>query len=44
VTEVELNEEGEVTIRASEHPCEQSGSQTLSLIARQDPGLFNIVG
>jgi hypothetical protein len=44
VTEVELNEEGEVTIRASEHPCEESGGQTLSLIARQDPGLFNIVG
>lgn len=44
VTEVELGEEGEVTVRAIEHPCEESGGQARSLIARQDPGLFNIVG
>jgi hypothetical protein len=42
VSEVELNEEGEVTIRASEHPCQESGGQTLSLIAQQDEGLFDI--
>lgn len=44
VTEVELDEEGEVTIRAVEHPCEESGGQSRSLIARQDPTLFTIVG
>lgn len=44
VTEVELAEEGEVTVRAIEHPCEESGGQARSLIARQDTGLFNIVG
>ena len=42
VSEVELSEEGEVTIRASEHPCEEIGGQTLSLIAQQDEGLFDI--
>lgn len=44
VTEVELDEEGEVTVRAVEHPCEESGGQSRSLIARQDPALFTIVG
>lgn len=44
VTEVELDEEGEVTVRAVEHPCEESGGQSRSLIARQDPGLFAING
>jgi hypothetical protein len=44
VTEVEMSEEGEVTIKAIEHPCEESNGQTRSLIARQDPGLFKIIG
>lgn len=33
VTEVQMDEEGEVTVKAVEHPCVESGSQTLSLIA-----------
>lgn len=44
VTEVELDEEGEVTVRAVEHPCEESGGQSRSLIARQDPSLYTING
>jgi hypothetical protein len=44
VTEVEMSEEGEVTIKAIEHPCEESNGQTRSLIARQDPSLFKIIG
>jgi hypothetical protein len=44
VTEVEMSEEGEVTIKATEHPCEESNGQTRSLIARQDPSLFKIIG
>ena len=44
VTEVELDEEGEVTVRAVEHPCEESGGKSQSLIARQNPELFDIVG
>jgi len=44
VTEVELAEEGEITVRAIEHPCEESGGQARSLIARQDASLFKIVG
>jgi hypothetical protein len=33
VTEVQMDEEGEVSVKAIEHPCVESGSQTLSLIA-----------
>jgi hypothetical protein len=33
VTDVSMEEEGEVTISAIEHPCEESGSSTLSKIA-----------
>lgn len=44
VTEVEMSEEGEVTIKATEHPCEESNGQTKSLIAQQDPDLFKIIG
>lgn len=44
VTEVEMDEEGEVTVRASEHPCEEAGGKAQSLIARQDPALFSIIG
>ena len=46
VVEVELAEEGEITVRAIEHPCQESvvGGvvKTLSLIARQDVGLYTI--
>jgi len=33
VTEVQMDEEGEVSVKAIEHPCLESGAQTLSLIA-----------
>lgn len=33
VTEVQMDEEGQVTVSAIEHPCVESGAQTLSLIA-----------
>lgn len=46
VMEVELAEEGEMTVRAIEHPCEETvvGGvvKTLSLIARQDEDLYTI--
>lgn len=42
VTEVSMEEEGEITVRAIEHPCEESGGQTLSRIANFDAGLFKI--
>lgn len=44
VGEVEMDEQGEVTIRANEHPCIEEGGVTRSLIARQDEGLFTIDG
>jgi hypothetical protein len=44
VTEVEMDEEGEVTVRASEHPCEEVGGKAQSLIARQELTLYDIEG
>jgi hypothetical protein len=42
VTEVAMEEEGEVTIRAIEHPCEEEGGQAKSKIVRFDPSLYDI--
>ena len=42
VTEVQMDEEGEVTVKAIEHPCESVGSQLLSRIANFSSGLFNV--
>jgi hypothetical protein len=42
VTEVQMDEEGEVTVKAMEHPCEAVGSQLLSRIANFSSGLFNV--
>lgn len=42
VTEVQMDEEGEVTVKALEHPCEESGTSTLSLIANLGDNLFSI--
>lgn len=42
VVEVAMEEEGEVTIRAVEHPCIEEGGQTKSLIARFSTGLYDI--
>jgi hypothetical protein len=46
VVEVELAEEGEITVRAIEHPCEETvvggALKTLSLISRQDVSLYTI--
>jgi hypothetical protein len=42
VTEVQMDEEGEVTVKAVEHPCIESGSETLSLIARFSDSLFTV--
>ena len=42
VTEVQMDEEGEVTVKAIEHPCEAVGSQLLSRIANFSSGLFNV--
>jgi hypothetical protein len=39
VVEVEMDEEGEITVRATEHPCDTSGQ---SLIADFSDGLFTI--
>ena len=42
VTEVQMDEEGEVSVKAVEHPCDVSGSQTLSRIADFSDGNFSI--
>jgi hypothetical protein len=42
VIEVAMEEEGEVTIRAVEHPCVEESGQTKSLIVRFDTGLYDI--
>jgi hypothetical protein len=42
VTEVAMEEEGEVSVRAIEHPCEESGGQAKSLITRFDTALYDI--
>jgi hypothetical protein len=42
VTEVQMDEEGEVSVRAIEHPCIVSGAQTLSLIASFADSGFSI--
>jgi len=42
VTEVQMDEEGEVSVKAVEHPCDISGSQTLSRIADFSDGNFTI--
>jgi hypothetical protein len=43
VTEVQMDEEGEVTVKAMEYPCQDSGGKLLSRIADFSNGLFNIV-
>ena len=42
VTEVQMDEEGEVTIKGTEHPCEDSGSKLLSRIADFSDSLFDV--
>ena len=42
VTEVSMEEEGEITVRAIEHPCEEEGGQTKSKIVRFNPSLYRI--
>lgn len=42
VTEVQMDEEGEVTIKAVEHPCEDSGGKLLSRIANFSDSLFDV--
>jgi hypothetical protein len=42
VTEVQMDEEGEVTIKGMEHPCEDSGSKLLSRIANFSDALFDV--
>jgi len=41
-TEVAMSEEGEVTVKALEHPCEISGSQVLSRVADFSDSLFRV--
>jgi len=42
VTEVAMEEEGEVTIKATEHPCEEVGGTTFSKIVQFDANSFDI--
>jgi hypothetical protein len=42
VTEVQMDEEGEVTIKGMEHPCEDSGGKLLSRIANFSDSLFDV--
>jgi hypothetical protein len=41
-TEVQMDEEGEVTVKAMEHPCDNSGNQLLSKIADFSDSLFTV--
>lgn len=43
VTEVSMDEEGEVTVKAMDHPCEEVGGRTLSQVANFSDSLFSIV-
>jgi len=40
---VQMDEEGEVTVKALEHPCEESGGKLLSRVANFSDGLFSVV-
>jgi hypothetical protein len=42
ITEVQMDEEGEVSVKAIEHPCEESGTSTLSLIADFNDAQFTV--
>jgi hypothetical protein len=42
VTEVQMDEDGEVTIKAMEHPCEDVGGKLLSRIANFSDSLFDV--
>ena len=41
-TEVQMDEEGEVTVKAMEHPCDNSGSELLSKVANFSDSLFTV--
>jgi hypothetical protein len=41
-TEVQMDEEGEVTVKAMEHPCDNSGSELLSKVANFSNSLFTV--
>jgi hypothetical protein len=43
VTEVQMDEEGEVTVKALEHPCDESGGLLLSKVANFSDSLFTVV-
>jgi hypothetical protein len=43
VSEVQMDEEGEVTVKAMEYPCQHSGGKLLSRIADFSNRLFNVV-
>lgn len=42
VSEVQMDEDGEVTVRASEYPCEVSGAQLLSRVANFSDSEFRV--
>jgi hypothetical protein len=42
VTEVQMDEEGEVTVKALEHPCDESGGKLLSRVADFSDSLFTV--
>jgi hypothetical protein len=42
VTEVTMSEEGEVTVKALEHPCETVGGELLSRVADFTDALFSV--
>jgi hypothetical protein len=42
VNEVQMDEEGEVTIRAAEYPCENDGNRLLSRVANFSDALFRV--
>jgi hypothetical protein len=42
VTEVQMDEEGEVTVKAMEYPCVESGGKLLSKVADFSDGLFKL--
>jgi hypothetical protein len=44
ITEVTMEEEGETTVRAVEHPCDASGNSLIAHGLTVNAGLFTIDG
>jgi hypothetical protein len=44
ISEVQMDEEGEISVKATEHPCDGSGNSLIATGVTTDLGLFTIDG